>query len=347
MGSEKIIIVHHDTIGLAHDARVLAAALNHAFSDPIIRYLVIPGQLVEDYSRVLEISKEISDLTPFHFMFLLEHAHSNPPLFYKSFAHKVIYVPNIEWMNGLDEGVIASGRIDMVMLKNKFSFEIFSQLPLTKMVKQVERVGWTSEDVSDINFDLQEKDFNQFFHLRGISVQKQTEIVMEAWANHPEFPLLTIVLRFFGGFELPRPLRYANNVCVYIQEMPSVKLRRLQNAIGIHLCPSRREGFGHSLNEARATSSVLVTTDGPPMNELVTHGENGFLVPVNPDQVSSVRRSLQFNITSDRLAEQIDNLLSMPYSRRKEMGRLSRQKFLSERDGFYQSITKFRDLARG
>jgi glycosyltransferase involved in cell wall biosynthesis len=153
-------------------------------------------------------------------------------------------------------------------------------------------------------------------------------------------------MRFFGGFELSEPLRYASNVRVFLQEMPPAHLRRLQNRIGIHVCPSKLEGFGHSLNEARAASGILVTTDGPPMNEFVTHGENGFLVPVHASDVSAVGRSLQFNITSDRLAEQIDQLLSLPDSRRRAMGGLSRQKYLSDRDRFYTNLSRWRDSVR-
>ena len=346
MKPTTIAIVHHDTMGLAHDARVLTAALKATFTNPIICRVVIPRPLADDYSKAFDIPPEVTRATPFDFMFLLEHAHSNPPFSVDAFARYRIYVPNIEWLNSLDEIAIGSMRLDMVMLKNKFSFDVFSALPLAKSVARIEQIGWTSEDVADERLGMGEKDFNQFLHVRGVSMQKQTEIVMETWAKHPEFPLLTIVMRFFGGFELSEPLRYASNVRVFLQEMPPAHLRRLQNRIGIHVCPSKLEGFGHSLNEARAASGILVTTDGPPMNEFVTHGENGFLVPVHESDVSAVGRYLQFNITSDRLAEQIDQLLSLPDSRRRAMGGLSRQKYLSDRDRFYTNLSRWRDSVR-
>jgi glycosyltransferase involved in cell wall biosynthesis len=48
------------------------------------------------------------------------------------------------------------------------------------------------------------------------------------------------------------------------------------------LAPSRWEGLGLHLYEAIALGLPVITNDNPPMNELVTHGENGLLVPSRP-----------------------------------------------------------------
>jgi hypothetical protein len=58
----------------------------------------------------------------------------------------------------------------------------------------------------------------------------------------------------------------------------------MQLESGVHLCVSEREGFGHYLNEARGAAAVVITTEHPPMNELVRPGV-GVLVP--PDTTSS------------------------------------------------------------
>ena len=56
------------------------------------------------------------------------------------------------------------------------------------------------------------------------------------------------------------------------------ELRRLQNENLFHLCPSETEGFGHYLMEALGVGAVVLSTDAPPMNELVT-AERGILIP--------------------------------------------------------------------
>ena len=43
------------------------------------------------------------------------------------------------------------------------------------------------------------------------------------------------------------------------------------------ICCSKAEGFGHFIQEAKASSSVVLTTGGPPMNEFVSN-DDGFLI---------------------------------------------------------------------
>ncbi|GMF20855.1 unnamed protein product [Phytophthora lilii] len=44
------------------------------------------------------------------------------------------------------------------------------------------------------------------------------------------------------------------------------------------MCPSRTEGYGHYINQGRASGAVIVTTDAAPMNELITSRKMGVLV---------------------------------------------------------------------
>jgi glycosyltransferase involved in cell wall biosynthesis len=59
--------------------------------------------------------------------------------------------------------------------------------------------------------------------------------------------------------------------------LPLEELQRLRQRAGLFLCPSLVEGYGHYINEGAANGSVVITTDFPPMHELVPR--NKYLVP--------------------------------------------------------------------
>jgi glycosyltransferase involved in cell wall biosynthesis len=143
-------------------------------------------------------------------------------------------------------------------------------------------------------------------HVKGKSGLKQTKVVLDCWAQHPEFPTLVVVGKA-SKEELSPSARAAQNI-IYYPPLPredgkleagSVelliepdRLRALQTAAGIHLCPSVREGFGHYLNEARAVGALVVTVDHPPMNELVSR-DSGLLVPTVFTMSEKVRGGLR------------------------------------------------------
>src|SRR5690606_13808773 len=114
--------------------------------------------------------------------------------------------------------------------------------------------------------------YDTFFHLAGKSPSKGTEALVAMWARHPEWPQLTIVQHPRRAKPIGVP-----NIRHVVRYVESSELTALQNRHGIHLCPSRVEGFGHYINEASGCAAVVLTTDAPPMNELVGEGR-GVLV---------------------------------------------------------------------
>ncbi|KAF8066293.1 Art7 [Scenedesmus sp. PABB004] len=149
-------------------------------------------------------------------------------------------------------------------------------------------VGHTSSDPSvDVPPGAAAHTAPSVLHVKGGSQLKHTAAVLECWVARPEWPQLTVV----GTFEAA-DVREALNAPNVVFQPPVVEggpaaqqqritpehLRRLQVESAVHLCTSESAGFPHYLNEARAVGAVVVATDHPPMNELVTPG-SGVLVP--------------------------------------------------------------------
>jgi glycosyltransferase involved in cell wall biosynthesis len=58
----------------------------------------------------------------------------------------------------------------------------------------------------------------------------------------------------------------------------AVKAPGLYHRGDVYVYPTRLEGIGLTVPEALASGLPVIATDAPPMNELVRHGENGYLV---------------------------------------------------------------------
>jgi hypothetical protein len=124
--------------------------------------------------------------------------------------------------------------------------------------------------------DINTKNFSLFLHYNRGSRRKNSDAVYKAWLQHPEWP--TLVFVHPRSPWMVSPDREPTNLIVHEYLSPEA-MRNLSAAAGVWICLSSTEGYGHYLNEGRAASALVVTTDLAPMNEMVT-ADSGVLVPV-------------------------------------------------------------------
>lgn len=214
-------------------------------------------------------------------------------------------------------------RIDLVLAKTHHAEQVFAALGAP-----VSYAGFTSEDRYD---PAVTKDWNRFFHLAGASTLKGTKDVLDLWAAHPEWPELVLVQKKENA-----PSVVPANVKLVSGYLDDAALKGLQNSCGVHLCPSRSEGWGHHILEGMSASAVVVTTDGPPMNEHVSE-KCGILIPYG----RSEERHLGTNYYVDtvRLEQAITGLIAMPDAEKARLGSAARARFL-EIDGAFRDRAK-------
>lgn len=235
-------------------------------------------------------------------------------------AQRNVLIPNPEWM--LDKWLPLLPRFERVLCKTRNAERVFAQLGCNTRY-----IGFTSED----RFDPQVPREYAFLHVAGRSTAKGTDAVIQAWLRHPEWPRLTVV----QSREVPKIV--APNLDHRLGYLDDAELRGLQNGHAFHLCPSEAEGFGHYLMEALSTGAVVITTDGEPMNELVT-AERGILL--QPTGHRPMALGTRYSVDVAGIEAAVERALAMSPEACSAMGAAARAFFLENDAGFPERLAQ-------
>lgn len=230
-------------------------------------------------------------------------------------------IPNQEWFRPRRLRWLKF--VDNIFVKTAHAHEIFLGFS-----DKVDLIGFTSEDRYDPNIP---KNWNKFLHLAGASFLKGTDQILNVWRKHPEWPELILIKRKESvSEELP------DNVRLVSEYLSDNDLKTLQNECGVHLCPSRSEGWGHYIVEAMSCGAAIVTTNAPPMNEFIS-SESGMLVGYDYSEPYKISRNYRVSETDLELA--ILRLMEKSGDEKKIMGENARQSYLQRDKDFRRSIS--------
>ena len=202
-------------------------------------------------------------------------------------ARKNILIPNPEWFK--DKWIKVLPGFDAIFCKTLVATNTFKKKNPHSVF-----TSFTSRDYC-IPEIIKKKD--QWLHLAGKSKLKGTDMIIQTWLANPNFPHLTIIQRNTNGSG-----KQANNLTLVSKFIAQDQLQALMNQCPVHLCPSATEGFGHSINEALSCGAVVITTDAPPMNELV-NDQRGFLI--KPVKNRTMRLATAYDIDQKGLEKSV------------------------------------------
>ena len=220
--------------------------------------------------------------------------------------------------------------LPVVFCKSHRAVQLFEELEMTTRY-----IGFTSEDSCRKGF---KKDFSKFLHVAGASNFKGTKVLLDVWSRHPEWPKLTIIRTLkdcYGNARESVADNGGENLEIIERWLPDEDLAEFQNSSGIHLCPSEMEGFGHYIVEALSVGSIVVTTDAPPMNELVDDS-CGFRVRALHAGKSYMDD--RWSVDPESLESCIQNILKMAESDLVEMGKAARLRYEKLNTGFPSNL---------
>ena len=267
----SIRVMHHVSDGLSNDAKVLFNTI------PNIQIKCYPEA---DILKETPLCMERVDIHIF-----LEHLYE----YALSFATMTCFIPNMEWLNGKDLRLLTKYPDITIIAKTKYARDILCK----RFGPRVRYTGWDSIDMHNNN----ESKSNQWLHLKGVSPFKHTQAVLNVWMKHPEWPVLHIVAhgddKKNGFITLAHSVNVTPNIVLYQYKLDHDVLVGMMNRCAYHICPSQVEGFGHYINEGLSTNATVITTDGAPMNELVTDAR--CLIPCRLSHMMNLGMSFEFS----------------------------------------------------
>lgn len=128
-----------------------------------------------------------------------------------------------------------------------------------------------------------------FFYPAGtISKRKPLRPLLKAFSQTDD-PSLRLVVKAQVERRIKPALRAVRGdprIELQVEDLPTGQHLRRFAAADVCLAPSRWEGLGLHLYEATAFALPVITSDGPPMNEVIADGVNGVLVPGRRDRTA-------------------------------------------------------------
>jgi len=186
---------------------------------------------------------------------------------------------------------------------------------------------------------------------------------MECWKSRPDFPKLKIVTNYRWIYDVYNEFfgdGSSKNIELVFGNVDALEFSKLISDSSIILCPSTMEGYGHYINQARAANAIVISTDGPPMNELVDN-ESGVLVkpsgwvrddkqllgPVFPG-AEGLRNDdpIQFEISSSSICDAVQRILSMSTYQREILAQNARFRYIEDLRYFAAKMSELSAIAK-
>lgn len=217
--------------------------------------------------------------------------------------------------------------IDHVLCKTQHAVEAFGDTGKASLIGFTSMDRWAGAPAASGPL--------RALHVAGRSPLKGTAAVLAAWRRHPEWPPLTVVQRPFNGETLDTTPSV--NVNFVTHRVSDAELIAMQRDHAICIGPSEVEGFGHSIVEAMSAGAVVITTDGPPMNEIV-RPDRGVLVATSP--AGAMARGTRFEVGVDAVEAAVCKALALSPRERTALGFAARRWFVENDMSFRQSFPR-------
>ena len=240
-------------------------------------------------------------------------------------------------------------KLDYVLCKTKYGKKIIKNLKKKYNLKfEIYYIGHTTIFPKK---NIHKRDYHTILYLAGAHQFKNTDAVIKCWLKYDNLPNIIIgcyenciktQLEQYITKEEYEKITTKNNVKFISNKVDYNDVVIMKYYYAIHLCPSMQEGFGHYINEGRITKSCVITTDLPPMNELIDN-HSGILI--NCDAVIPKDNGAEICIIEpNTLAKIIQEVMILPESVINDYGLKAYHKYILDKKFFIDRSKKFNHL---
>ncbi len=268
--------------GLYNDALIYESALEKYFDVKIL----MPK---DKNASIIMLRENISDI-----YFFLENI-LDIDIYDPNYKKKIIiFMPNQELFYNISKLKI----INIILCKTLIAKDMFDFLK-----KKYNYKTFYTKFTTYIPEDLRNypiiKDENLFISFAGKSPYKNIDMLVNVWIKNDGFlnidPNIKLVITCYEYcfikfvqniveyhkikfLKLTDKILKFKNLILYNIRLESDLYKQYITSANCAICVSRKEGYGHYINESRYFNTCVLTVDNPPMNELVIDKNNGLLV---------------------------------------------------------------------
>ena len=196
----------------------------------------------------------------------------------------------------------------------------------------------SNKNFNKISNKISNKNFNKVIHLAGKSPYKMTDVVLKTWHNNKSLPHITITCFNRCLTDCNNNLQKDNNQ-QYIKESSNIKLytdlvphniiNELKSNSGCYMCPSVKEGYGHYINEGRYNGAVVITTNAPPMNELINNS-NGILIDCIKKPYNRCEFLYEYFVSEKDVLKAMNKYLNLSEKEKIDLGQNAKKQFIND-----------------
>ena len=215
----------------------------------------------------------------------------------------IMFMPNQELFTDLLKLKI----INLVLCKTLIAKDMFDSLKKTyDFTYDIFYTKFTTYIPEDLRNYPIIKDENLFISFAGKSPYKNIDVLVNMWIKNNGFlhidPKIKLIITCYGDcfihfmnsiikyfkitfIKLKGNIFVYKNILLYNIKLESDDYKKFITSANCAICISKKEGYGHYINESRYFNTCVLTVNEPPMNELIINKYNGLLVDVEKNKL--------------------------------------------------------------